>query len=203
MEGLSYLITGAANGIGLEYTKMALRAGGRVVMTDINRDLGETRLGELQEQYGSGKVMFAVLNVTDEDQWGQVRLPYSNRQLKIFFSSQVWDEAEAWLGDKVDVLMNNAGVFSRSNWRPMNDINMTGLLIGTYTAIQRMGVTQGKGGRGGTVVQTASLAGLLAAGWSSHIEYTYTATKHAVVALTRCGQTSVFLIQNCVTSSAV
>ena len=101
------------------------------------------------------------------------------------FSSQVWDAAEAWLGDKVDVLMNNAGVFSRSNWRPMNDINMTGLLIGTYLAIQRMGVTQGRGGRGGTIVQTASLAGLLAAGWSSHTEYTYTATKHAVVALTR------------------
>ena len=91
-------------------------------------------------------------------------------------------------------MMNNAGVFFRSNWRHMNDLNMTGLLIGTYTAIRRMGLTQGKGGRGGTVVQTASLAGLLAAGWSSHIEYTYTATKHAVVALTRCGQTSVFLI---------
>ena len=88
-------------------------------------------------------------------------------------------------------MMNNAGVFSRSNWRPMNDINMTGLLIGTYMAIQRMGLTQGKGGRGGTVVQTASLAGLLAAGWSSHIEYTYTATKHAVVALTRCVKTSI------------
>jgi len=112
--------------------------------------------------------MFAVLNVTDEDQW-----------------VKVWDEAEAWLGDKVDVLMNNAGVFSRSNWRPMNDINMTGLLIGTYLAIQRMGLTQGRGNRGGTVVQTASLAGLLTTGWTSHTEYTYTATKHAVVALTR------------------
>ena len=77
MEGLSYFITGAANGIGLEYTKMALRAGGRVVMTDINRDMGEERLAELREQYGSDKVMFAVLNVTDEDQWGKVRLSYS------------------------------------------------------------------------------------------------------------------------------
>ena len=74
MEGLSYFITGAANGIGLEYTRMALRAGGRVIMTDINRDMGQARLGELQEEFGSGKVMFAVLNVTDEDQWGQVRL---------------------------------------------------------------------------------------------------------------------------------
>ena len=77
MEGLSYLITGAANGIGLEYTKMALRAGGRVVMTDINRDMGEERVAELREQYGSDKVMFAVLNVTDEDQWVKVRLSYS------------------------------------------------------------------------------------------------------------------------------
>ena len=77
MEGLSYLITGAANGIGLEYTKMALRAGGRVVMTDINGDLGEARLRELQEQYGSHQVMFTVLNVTDEDQWSKVRLTYS------------------------------------------------------------------------------------------------------------------------------
>ena len=81
------MITGAANGIGLEYTKMALRAGGRVVMTDINRDLGEARLGELQEQYGSQKVMFAVLNVTDEDQWGKVRLHYSDLQTQIIFSS--------------------------------------------------------------------------------------------------------------------
>ena len=104
--------------------------------------------------------------------------------LLILFS-QVWDEAESWLGDKVDVLINNAGVFSRSNWRPMNDINLTGLLIGTYMAIQRMGLTQGRGNRGGTVVQTASLAGLLTTGWTSHTEYTYTATKHAVVALTR------------------
>ena len=45
MEGLSYFITGAANGIGLEYTRMALRAGGRVIMTDINRDMGQAREG--------------------------------------------------------------------------------------------------------------------------------------------------------------
>lgn len=44
MEGLSYFITGAANGIGLEYTKMALRARCWVVMTDINRDMEEGTL---------------------------------------------------------------------------------------------------------------------------------------------------------------
>ena len=48
----------------------------------------------------------------------------------------MWDAAEAWLEDKVDVLMNNAGVFSREDWRPMADINMTGLLAGTMLAMQ-------------------------------------------------------------------
>ena len=48
----------------------------------------------------------------------------------------MWDAAEAWLEDKVDVLMNNAGVFSRADWRPMADINMTGLLAGTMLAMQ-------------------------------------------------------------------
>ena len=48
MEDKNFLITGAANGIGLEYTRMVLRSGGRVVMTDINRDMGEARLKELQ-----------------------------------------------------------------------------------------------------------------------------------------------------------
>ena len=32
--------------------------------------------------------------------------------------------------------MNNAGVFSRADWRPMADINMTGLLAGTMLAMQ-------------------------------------------------------------------
>ena len=44
----NYFITGGANGIGLEYTKMALRSGGKVVMTDVNTSLGEQREKELQ-----------------------------------------------------------------------------------------------------------------------------------------------------------
>ena len=100
-------------------------------------------------------------------------------------SFQVWDSAEVWLNDKIDVLMNNAGVFSRTNWVIMNDINMTGLILGTMIGIERMGLTQGRGGRGGTILQTASLAGLLTGAWENHIEHVYTATKHAVVGYTR------------------
>ena len=55
----------------------------------------------------------------------------------------MWDAAEAWLEDKVDVLMNNAGVFSRADWRPMADINMTGLLAGTMLAMQAADIEEG------------------------------------------------------------
>ena len=44
----NYFITGGANGIGLEYTKIALMSGGKVVMTDVNTSLGEQREKELQ-----------------------------------------------------------------------------------------------------------------------------------------------------------
>ena len=54
----------------------------------------------------------------------------------------MWDAAEAWLEDKVDVLMNNAGVFSRADWRPMADINMTGLLAGTMLAMQAAAIEE-------------------------------------------------------------
>ena len=69
--------------------------------------------------------------------------------------TQVWDEAEAWLGDKVEfswiviviilelqvaqvnVLMNNAGVFSKENWKLMNDVMVTGATIGTMMSFER------------------------------------------------------------------
>jgi len=151
------------NGIGLEYVRMILRTGGRVVMTDVDAKTGSERETKMKLEYGENKVTFLEL---DAKQW-----------------NKVWDEAEIWLGSKINVLMNNAGVFSRTNWKLMNDINMTGMLTGTMVAIERMGLSNG--GQGGTIVHTASLAGLLTSGWPTPIEYVYTATKHAIVAYTR------------------
>ena len=69
---LNYLITGAASGIGLEYSKMALTAGGRVVMTDVDRVKGEERLRELRQEHSDDRVVFYQLDVRHEDQWEQV-----------------------------------------------------------------------------------------------------------------------------------
>ena len=39
--------------------------------------------------------------------------------------------------EQVDILMNNAGVFSTKDWKLMNDINNTGAVIGTMMAVER------------------------------------------------------------------
>ena len=44
----NYLVTGGANGIGLELVRMALRGGGRVVITDVNVEAGTSREKEMQ-----------------------------------------------------------------------------------------------------------------------------------------------------------
>ena len=58
----NYCITGGANGIGLEYTKMALRSGGKVVMTDVNTSLGEQREKELQVII-AGVIIFLLIQM--------------------------------------------------------------------------------------------------------------------------------------------
>ena len=52
----------------------------------------------------------------------------------------------------------------------------------------------GRGGRGGTVVQTSSVAGVLAgalgAARHGHVEHVYTAAKSGLIGLTRCDKLS-------------
>ena len=135
-------------------------------MTDVNSQLGSEQETKLRAEFGQSQVKFLKLDVTAEAEW-----------------VEVWDEAEKWLEGPVEVLINNAGLFSRSDWRPMFEVNLGGLIVGSLLAISRMGVRGG--GQGGTILNTASLAGILTGAFQSPLEEVYTATKQAVVGWTR------------------
>merc|ERR1711892_1085488 len=79
--------------------------------------------------------------------------------------------------------MNNAGVFSKTSWKMILDVNLGGLATGTMLAMERMGVS--RGGQGGLVFQTASLASLVSGSFSSAEEEMYAATKWAILGWTR------------------
>jgi len=162
----NFLITGAAQGIGFQYTRRALLGGGRVVMTDLAKEEGEKAMKEMEKEFGSGNVCFVHLDVRDEEMW-----------------KSAWDDAEKFFGGQVQVLMNNAGLFHKTNWRLMLDVNLGGLATGTMLALERMGVS--RGGNGGLIFQTASLASIVGGSFDSAEEEIYTATKWAVLGLTR------------------
>ena len=87
----NFIITGAAQGFGREFTTRVLKGGGKVVLADKNVEVGEKTCQELVEQFGEGRCVFAELDVTDRDNW-----------------RKVWAVAETFFDNKIDVLVNNA-----------------------------------------------------------------------------------------------
>lgn len=153
-------ITGGARGIGRASAAEFLRAGARVALGDIDGPLVEKTAAELAEATG-GAVCGLPLDVTD----------------RTSFASFL-DAAEDRFGP-LDVLVNNAGIMPTGSFTDETDdmtdrmiaINLCGVLHGSKLAANRMA------GRGGHIVNIASLAGVSAFPGLA----TYCATKHAVV----------------------
>jgi NAD(P)-dependent dehydrogenase (short-subunit alcohol dehydrogenase family) len=159
-SGQMVAITGGARGIGRATAAAFLRAGARVALGDIDADLVVRTAVELAEATG-GVVRGLPLDVTD----------------RTSFASFL-DAAEDRFG-ALDVLVNNAGIMPTGSFTEETDdmtdrmvaINLSGVLHGSKLAANRMA------GRGGHIVNVASLAGVSAFPGLA----TYCATKHAVV----------------------
>jgi len=162
----NFLVTGGAQGIGLAYCRTILTGGGNVFFTDINEEQGEKTQEILVKEFGKTRVGFCKQDVTDEAGW-----------------PLAWDAADAFFSPgKVEALCNNAGIFHTTAWKRMLDINLCGLVTGTMLAIERLGAS--RGGPGGLIVQTASMASFLA-GFDTIEEGMYTCSKQGVLGLVR------------------
>ena len=158
------VITGAASGIGLGLAKHCAKEGMHVVLADINESQVQALADEL---VATGTQAIAV--TTD------VSRPEALEGLA--------DAAYAEFG-QVDLLVNNAGVLisgfswerSIEDWQWILNINLMGVVHGLHSFVPRM-LAQGTAGH---IVNTSSLAGLLA----SPLMGPYTVSKQAVVALT-------------------
>ncbi len=157
------VVTGGASGIGLSMAHAFGREGMRVVLADIETERLEMARAELQ----SAGVEAAAVSCDVSD-------PASIEALR--------DRAVAASGT-VHLLCNNAGVgaggpsweIPLARWRWVFGVNFWGVVHGISSFIPLL-LAQGEG----HVVNTASAAGLLAVPYMGP----YTASKHAVVALT-------------------
>lgn len=156
--GRTAFVTGGANGIGIGLVRALLAEGCKVAIADIREDSIEQALKSLDNQM----VMGVQVDVSQRDAMEKAA-----------------DEVEAKFGP-VSLLFNNAGInlfqsiedSSYSDWDWVMGVNLHGPINGVMTFVPRMIAA----GNGGYIVNTASMAGWLAAG-SPGI---YNTTKFAV-----------------------
>ncbi|HVV92396.1 MAG TPA: SDR family NAD(P)-dependent oxidoreductase, partial [Hyphomicrobiales bacterium] len=166
VEGKVAFITGGASGIGLGIAKAFVGAGMKVVLADLRPDHLKTALDWFAERQQGRSVHGIELDVTD----------------RAAFAAAA-DEAERVFG-KVHVVCNNAGVglegplleATYDDWDFGLGVNLGGVVNGVQTFVPRLRAH----GEGGHIVNTASMAGLLATRPEMTI---YGTTKAAVVAL--------------------
>jgi len=157
----NFLVTGGAQGIGLAICREILEKGGNVYFTDINASLGEETRAKLVKDFGAERVGFGLQDVTNKEGW-----------------RTVWGEGENFFKGKIEALVNNAGIFSKTAYDKVLEVNALGVAHGTMMAMEKLGTT--RGGQGGLIVQISSGAGLVA-NFATVEEAAYSASKHAVI----------------------
>jgi NAD(P)-dependent dehydrogenase (short-subunit alcohol dehydrogenase family) len=158
LAGRTAFVTGGANGIGIGLVRALLAEGCKVAIADIRQDSIDAALKTLDNQ----SVMGVQVDVSSRDAMERAA-----------------DEVEAKFGP-VSLLFNNAGInlfqpiedSNYSDWDWVMGVNLNGPINGVMTFVPRMIAA----GNGGYIVNTASMAGWLAAG-SPGI---YNTTKFAV-----------------------
>jgi len=168
LTGRKALVTGGARGLGAGMAAALARAGAAVVIGDIRADLGRATADELKKSGATAG--FVSLDVTEDASWGQAIA-----------------ETISELGG-LDILVNNAGVeitglvvdLNPDDIRRMLEVNVLGTSLGLKHAFRAMR-PGGPAGRGGAVVNIASVAATIAFPGIA----VYSATKAAIDRLTR------------------
>jgi 3(or 17)beta-hydroxysteroid dehydrogenase len=160
MDGKVVLVTGGASGLGAEDARVLAREGAKVVITDVQDELGAQVAAEIPG------CVYLHHDVRDEARWAEV----------------VKETVDAF--GRLDTLVNNAGLvkfgtvedLSYADFKLQTEVMLDGTFLGCRAAIPFMT----KGG-GGAIINMASVAGLKGI---SAIP-AYTAAKAGIIGMTR------------------
>src|SRR3989442_9534006 len=174
LEGRVAIATGAGGGIGSEHALTCAREGAKVVVNDLGSD-----------RHGGGKgAELADKTVADiKAAGGEATANYDSVATREGADGILWTALNKY--GRVDVLVNNAGILrdktllnmSEQDFDLVIDVHLRGTFLCTQAA-GRVFKTQGKGGR---IVNTTSLSGLL----GNFGQVNYAAAKGGIYSLTR------------------
>jgi 3alpha(or 20beta)-hydroxysteroid dehydrogenase len=160
LAGKVALITGGARGQGEAEGRLFTAEGATVLLADVIDDDGERAAKDIGCQY-------THLDVSSEEEWDTVVA-----------------DVVATHG-RLDILVNNAGIFragrlteeTKQQWDLVIAVNQTGVFLGMRAGARAMA----EGGRGGSIVNISSVAGLEGIFGSM----AYSASKWAVRGMTK------------------
>ena len=159
-SGKTVIVTGAGSGIGRATASRIAREGGRVVAVDVSQE----RLDEFAGEHEGADIVTLVADITDDAKVAEI---------------------VAAAGDRIDGLANIAGIMDDMTpigeltdavWKRVFTVNVDGTMKLMRAVVPTM-LAQGIG----SIVNTASEAALR----GSAAGVAYTASKHAVVGLTK------------------
>jgi len=166
LQGKVGIVTGGTSGIGRDAAVLFAKAGAKVVVAGRRETEGKETISRIRA--AGGESLFVT---TDVSKAADVE-------------SLVQKTVETF--GRLDVAFNNAGI--EGNWIPITeqseedwdrtiDINLKGVWLALKYEIRQML----KQGRGGAIVNMASVAGLMGSSGAA----TYCASKHGVIGLTK------------------
>ncbi|MEZ5656425.1 MAG: SDR family oxidoreductase [Sphingobium sp.] len=160
LDGRIALITGGASGLGAEDARTLAREGAKVVITDVQEELGRKTASEIPG------AIFIKHNVASEDEWRAVVGEVVNTH------------------GHIDILVNNAGLvrfatvedMSYAEYKLQVDIMLDGTFLGCKYAIPHMS----RDGNG-SIINMASIGGMK----GISVIPAYAAAKGGIIAMTR------------------
>jgi 3-oxoacyl-[acyl-carrier protein] reductase len=159
-ENKTVVVTGGANGIGFDITKMFLQSGAQVTIWDYSQEALNKAAAELGQW--KSQVKTSVVNVADRNQVAQ---------------------AAAAL-PKVDILVNNAGItkdksfakMTGEDWDAVISVNLTGLFNVTKALLEKFTEPTGK-----RIINISSVVAL----YGNFGQTNYVAAKAGVIGMTK------------------
>lgn len=165
IAGQVALVTGGASGIGRACAARLAREGALTIVSDVDEAGGERVVDEIRA--AGGEAEFHRHEVASEEDWRTVIAKTGERH------------------GRLDILVNNAGIalggpitdMSLEAWRRLMSVNLDGVFLGVKHALPLIRA----GGRGGSIVNMSSIAGLKGVPGQA----AYSASKAAVRMLTK------------------
>ena len=144
LEGKVAIVSGGASGIGEATSRLFTREGARVVIADVNDELGAALESDIKN--GGEEAAYLRLDVTDEAQWQSVVAETIYRY------------------GRLDIVVNSAGISvpgrpstedqTVEDWDAVMAVNAKGVFLGTKHAIPEMRKVGG-----GSVINISSVYG--------------------------------------------